>query len=824
MKKKIFNIICALFAGVALFMAVSCGNITDSSESVEQKDSPVIRVALADSSRTVLPDYNYSEFSFVLKVYNDNSWVELGSYDSASALTDATINLGSAGLAVGETCSFELVATKDNISCKASCSRTLTAGENLLEMKLYASSLGNENGTLAYTVDFSAAPNVASVKSVSVVCKKVNDNSETFSRTYITGDETLPIPENKKIVLSEELAPGSYELAVTLYAEDNVKLLRWDERVIIAEELSSSKTLELNSLNSVYTVTFNPNYTGSTAIVKKASRFDSFNDIAPTLNRPGYIFSGWYTESECQNSIDVCNITGNLTVYAKWEAATNADGSYNITGDSAQSVLTMLEEISPQVVFNLKVVDSSSNYGNICTELKKHPNVIVSIDFSGATQFTSMNSDTFASCSNIKSLILPAGLRGYSSDWAPFSGCTSLESISFAGENSNYTVGEDGALYDKNKNWLYAYPPAKTVSTYALPKTVTEIKLGVFKGCVNISAFEVESGNTSFKTVDGVLYSADGKTLVAYPASKTNSSFVIPENTVKTMPYAFANCPNLTQITFADTEYEFRYDSSNYSSVIESKNASSLSEDTDLTDFIKTNSVYYFYNSNLARQNFETASVFTTESFSVNNETYTIADISSGEYKWYKVTTEEGKAYRVNWVDGYNYYNVSNNYSVESQYLSSFKDYCIYIYSDSPYELTNTNDSPTLTFTAVGTTTYIKVGGSSNTGKCAFRVIDAEAAENAPNTLAAVVTVVQNDIDVSMSDNGSYIYFDIPSSWTSSSWSSKWYVDGNEIDSYQDCGSYDFYPSNYTRGTHLVTLEFQKGGEYYSYSAQVKVQ
>lgn len=44
-----------------------------------------------------------------------------------------------------------------------------------------------------------------------------------------------------------------------------------------------------------------------------------------------------------------------------------------------------------------------------------------------------------------------------------------------------------------------------------------------------LKAFEVESGNPSFGSVDGVLYSADNKRLVAYPSSREGAVYEIPE-------------------------------------------------------------------------------------------------------------------------------------------------------------------------------------------------------------------------------------------------------------------------------------------------------
>lgn len=50
---------------------------------------------------------------------------------------------------------------------------------------------------------------------------------------------------------------------------------------------------------------------------------------------------------------------------------------------------------------------------------------------------------------------------------------------------------------------------------------------------------EVEEGNPKYRSVDGVLFSADGKTLIAYPAGKKETHYNVPKGTEEIGPYAF---------------------------------------------------------------------------------------------------------------------------------------------------------------------------------------------------------------------------------------------------------------------------------------------
>lgn len=59
--------------------------------------------------------------------------------------------------------------------------------------------------------------------------------------------------------------------------------------------------------------------------------------------------------------------------------------------------------------------------------------------------------------------------------------------------------------------------------------------------------------NKYFKSVDGVLYSKDMKTLVRYPFANKRESFKIPDGVEKIAPYAFSNCLFLKKIYIPTT-------------------------------------------------------------------------------------------------------------------------------------------------------------------------------------------------------------------------------------------------------------------------------
>ena len=243
-----------------------------------------------------------------------------------------------------------------------------------------------------------------------------------------------------------------------------------------------------------------------------------------------------------------------------------------------------------------------------CTALKnvifsKNLTYIGKFAFSGDTALENVSlpnkletimDEAFNDCSSITDLILPASttyvgqcaLSGTSiveftipktcnmfHDWA-LDHIPTLTSIYVEPGHSNY-CSLDGILYTNDMSWVVCYPSGKTDKTYRLPDQVTTIGTGVFSGNeyleelilnnrinesglgtailqkTNVSAIEVPSENPYLKSVDGVLFSKDGKTLYLYPPNKPDEIYFIPSGTIhigRPGDYSFETCKNLEEL------------------------------------------------------------------------------------------------------------------------------------------------------------------------------------------------------------------------------------------------------------------------------------
>lgn len=205
----------------------------------------------------------------------------------------------------------------------------------------------------------------------------------------------------------------------------------------------------------------------------------------------------------------------------------------------------------------------------------------------------SLGNAAFGWCYNLKSIELPQGLQsiGISAFYwnraipeitipasvkeigaGAFARCVAVEMIHVEKDNAVY-CDIDGVLFDKAGTTLVQYPAGRA-GAYQIPSGVTgsvqreefacagkltELtipasmqKIGDFSFCGQLKSILVENGNPSYKSVDGVLFSADGKMLVAYPPAKRDTAYTIPSGVEQIEDCAFHSA-QVTQITVPDS-------------------------------------------------------------------------------------------------------------------------------------------------------------------------------------------------------------------------------------------------------------------------------
>lgn len=119
----------------------------------------------------------------------------------------------------------------------------------------------------------------------------------------------------------------------------------------------------------------------------------------------------------------------------------------------------------------------------------------------------------------------------------------------FVENGSEYYKSVNGVLYTIDGASIAYYPQNVNATAFEIPSELKHIvRTNSFMMQQNLQSVTVAQGNTAYKSVDGVLYSADGKELVFYPLAKQGEHFAIP-STVKTVGnYAMHNAQNLQTV------------------------------------------------------------------------------------------------------------------------------------------------------------------------------------------------------------------------------------------------------------------------------------
>lgn len=102
------------------------------------------------------------------------------------------------------------------------------------------------------------------------------------------------------------------------------------------------------------------------------------------------------------------------------------------------------------------------------------------------------------------------------------------------GLSGDKEVIKDGVLYFPEKGCSGIARGAlsdlgSAVEEIEIPVNITNIQSGAFAGLSNLGWIEADAANPAYVTVDGVLYTADGTVLLAFPAAWTGT-FQVPES------------------------------------------------------------------------------------------------------------------------------------------------------------------------------------------------------------------------------------------------------------------------------------------------------
>lgn len=138
----------------------------------------------------------------------------------------------------------------------------------------------------------------------------------------------------------------------------------------------------------------------------------------------------------------------------------------------------------------------------------------------------------FYNCSYLPSLELPDTIQEIGNE--TFYSCTALTSITLS-ENLE-KIGD------------YAFQNCQVLTDVTIPATCTTLGIYAFDGCQGLTDITVADGNTAYMSQDGVLFTADEKTLIRYPQVREATSYQVPDGCEALEDWSFIGSTNLEQI------------------------------------------------------------------------------------------------------------------------------------------------------------------------------------------------------------------------------------------------------------------------------------
>ena len=115
-----------------------------------------------------------------------------------------------------------------------------------------------------------------------------------------------------------------------------------------------------------------------------------------------------------------------------------------------------------------------------------------------------------------------------------------------ATEEDGEWVDEYGVKYSADRKKLIR--ASRDLNRYRILDGTVVICDGAFSGCYNLKEIKVSESNKVYRSIDGVLYTKDLKTIICHPQKKDNEKFVIPAGVTSIGDHAFSSCDNLQQI------------------------------------------------------------------------------------------------------------------------------------------------------------------------------------------------------------------------------------------------------------------------------------
>ena len=165
--------------------------------------------------------------------------------------------------------------------------------------------------------------------------------------------------------------------------------------------------------------------------------------------------------------------------------------------------------------------------------------------------------EMFQDCRSLTNINIPESVTAI--DIRAFSGCSSLTNINIP--NSVTSIGEGAFAFSgltsinipnsviSIGDQAFAFSGLTSIN---IPNSVISIGDQAFLYCTGLTEINVDENNTTYSSIDGVMFNKSQIKLVLYPTGK-QGAYTIPNSVTSIGSYAFAHCTGLTSITIPNS-------------------------------------------------------------------------------------------------------------------------------------------------------------------------------------------------------------------------------------------------------------------------------
>lgn len=329
---KLFALLCLL----PLLLLTACKGINQAPV-VNESDTALIRIALADETRTAFPMLTANDF-VRYKLTMDGRMLAEWARNSDKNISAYEAMNGDFLLVSKAEHTFVLTATEANgASYAGSVTKNITEDYVQISFTLELSSVSPEGtGRINIIVNYP----VKNVKRVTGTVYKSIDVENYRSAETVASSESTTILGTFTFNPSTYIPVGEYLVAFDFYGGDDIVIGTWLEYVYITSGLTATSVCNISSFDDIYSITYDSQSTQGATFTSKPLYYTWQSDIElPEPTKLGKDFMGWYEEldedgdgvGEQVTRIKGSERSGIVKLYATWED-TIYDVEFNANG------------------------------------------------------------------------------------------------------------------------------------------------------------------------------------------------------------------------------------------------------------------------------------------------------------------------------------------------------------------------------------------------------------------------------------------------------------------------------------------------------------